>query len=357
MRKIIDGILYDTETATELARGDHNHELSQAWWALFQTRHGAFFEVATGHDGVFDELTPFTHAQALRFMEVNANHLVEKYFGSMQEPRPERFSRRTVIAAIDLLEKLTQADVTAFFLLLGPGVYWTLREEPAAKKKRLNDLKEFVDKHPHQQIDGSPLQDVIVEKAVSMLPGHSPDYGFGQSMRPAHEAFLGLLELDGYEVGEGKLLRSLPVDLGLTQADSVISGLLDKYGMTTPKGHLQEALDNHARGNWAAANSQIRSFFESALDEIANRVDPSLRGATSENRRAKLGAMGLLQSDLNEWSADGKNFINGLMKRLHPSGSHPGLSDERDSTFRLRVVLLTVSLILTRFDETVGSAP
>jgi hypothetical protein len=52
---------------------------------------------------------------------------------------------------------------------------------------------------------------------------------------------------------------------------------------------------------------------------------------------------------LNEWDDDGKGFINGLVKRLHPQGPHPGLSDEDDSTFRLHVVLLTATLLLRRF--------
>jgi hypothetical protein len=54
--------------------------------------------------------------------------------------------------------------------------------------------------------------------------------------------------------------------------------------------------------------------------------------------------------ELNEWDDNGLGFINGLMKRLHPKGSHPGLPDEEDSTFRLHIVLLTARLLLTRFD-------
>jgi integrase len=48
----------------------------------------------------------------------------------------------------------------------------------------------------------------------------------------------------------------------------------------------------------------------------------------------------------------GGGFVNGLAKRLHPQGSHPGLSDQEDSTFRLHTVLLTARLLLERFDVT-----
>jgi hypothetical protein len=81
MRRIIEGVAYDTETATLVARGDHGHEMSQAWWSLYRTRAGTFFEVVAGHDGVVEAFNPLTDKQARRFLEVNANHLVEQYFG------------------------------------------------------------------------------------------------------------------------------------------------------------------------------------------------------------------------------------------------------------------------------------
>src|SRR6266436_1623774 len=100
IRRIIDGLAYDTETSTFIARGDHGHEMSEASWSLYRTREGAFFEVYAGHDGVLEEVNPFTDKQARRFLEVNANHLVEEYFGPMPDahpPLPMRFSRRTLI--------------------------------------------------------------------------------------------------------------------------------------------------------------------------------------------------------------------------------------------------------------------
>ena len=78
---------------------------------------------------------------------------------------------------------------------------------------------------------------------------------------------------------------------------------------------------------------------EGLLDDIACHIDPtdSARAATPENRRALLASdqIGFLSVDRKEWTPDGKNFVNGLMKILHPEGSHPGLSDEDHSTFRL----------------------
>ena len=104
-------------------------------------------------------------------------------------------------------------------------------------------------------------------------------------------------------------------------------------------------------GHWASANSQIRSFLEGLLDAIAEKIDPSAAALPSgQARRTKLAKHNFLSRELNEWSDQGFGFINGLVKRLHPHGSHPGLSDEDDSTFRLHTVLLTTRLLLVRLD-------
>ena len=58
-----------------------------------------------------------------------------------------------------------------------------------------------------------------------------------------------------------------------------------------------------------------------------------------------------ISRELNEWSDDGKNFVNGTFKRVHPQGSHPGLSDEEDCTFRLHLVLLVARLFLRRLNS------
>jgi hypothetical protein len=128
--------------------------------------------------------------------------------------------------------------------------------------------------------------------------------------------------------------------LGLPTVQSEVDRLLEKHGLNVPKGQLEQAIDAHARGNWAGANGQFRPFFEGLLDEIAARLAPP---AGEPLRR--LAAIGFLSRDLNE-----RDFIYGLMKRLHPEGPHPGLSGGEDSTFRFHVVLLTARLLLTRFD-------
>ncbi len=61
-----------------------------------------------------------------------------------------------------------------------------------------------------------------------------------------------------------------------------------------------------------------------------------------------------LQPDLNEWRGDREDLVHGVLKRLHPEGPHPGLSDEEDSTFRLHLVLLVAHIFLRRLDSRQG---
>jgi hypothetical protein len=85
------------------------------------------------------------------------------------------------------------------------------------------------------------------------------------------------------------------------------------------------------------------------FDQIAAYLRPSeAEGLNSEARRALLAQVAFLSNPRNEWTQDGKNYINGLFKMLHTEGSHPGLSDEDHSTFRLHVVLVTARTFLRR---------
>lgn len=85
--------------------------------------------------------------------------------------------------------------------------------------------------------------------------------------------------------------------------------------------------------------------------EMAEKIDPSASAlGRGQPKRTKLAAAGFLSIPLNEWDNEGRGFINGLFKRLAPAGSHPGLSEPDDSTYRLHIVLLTAALVLRRFD-------
>ncbi|WP_340318050.1 hypothetical protein [Rhizorhabdus argentea] len=263
------------------------------------------------------------------------------------------YSRRCVIAALDVLEaRWTHAMFTAFLDEVGPQIYSQVRTETNLRN-RMSDLKRLIDQRPDVAIDGESLVSIIVQRAAGLLPTE-PTHPWSRPAEPtpAEATFLRTLEMDGFTVSDGTLRRSLPADLGLPAAESELVRLLTKFGLETAKGHLEQAMDAHARANWAGANGQIRTFLDALLDGIAEQIDPTVKSLpTGQPRRAKLASWGFLSVPLNEWGDDGKGFINGLVKRLHPEGPHPGLSDEDDSTFRLHTVLLTTTLLMRRFDR------
>jgi hypothetical protein len=267
--------------------------------------------------------------------------------------RPPQFSRKTVLAAVDFLP-YNQGQFTRFLQDLGPDIVDVVRGEDASVGKRSSDLIRIYDKEPDRVLhDEEFLSQVIVERAASHVPPPQtiPVWSEPVAEIPALKAFKAALARDGFTVVDRTLRRVLPVELGIAAAEDEVSRILSQPAFQLSRGHLIQALDAHGRGDWAAANSQTRAFYEALLDDLAIAIDPSTAAGGSEGRRQRLATEGILRTDLNEWGSEGKNFINGLMKRLHPQGAHPGLSDENDSTFRLHIVLLTARLLLERWES------
>jgi hypothetical protein len=211
---------------------------------------------------------------------------------------------------------------------------------------RCRDVFRFLRDNPEVRHEGRLISDLFVEEVARRVTRRRSAHG---------DAFVHELERAGYSINDdGTIRRSLPEVVDLPAAEDEVRVLFGKYNLATPLGHLDQAVNAHTRGEWAAANGQARSCLESLLDEIAYLLDPGAPCGQNqgEARRQLLAnlATPFLSRDLNEWSDDGKNFVNGVFKRLHPQGGHPGLSDEEDSTFRLHLVLLVSRLFVRRLD-------
>ena len=219
-----------------------------------------------------------------------------------------------------------------------------------AVHQRCRDLFRFLRDNPQASYEGRLISDLVVDEAARRISPYR-----------AGPEFVRALERAGYLVEDGQLRRTLPEALDLPAADDEVHVLLNRYNLATPLGHLDQTIDSHARGNWAAANGQARSFLESLLDEIACLTVPGAPQGQNqgEARREALANSNppFLSVNLNEWGNQGKNLVNGVFKRLHPQGAHPGLSDEEDSTFRLHLVLLVGRLFLRRLDGIRGQQP
>lgn len=260
-------------------------------------------------------------------------------------PDAPQFLRRSVVAACNMLANHPALYSHARFN--GMLLEWGVEEAVGngSLQDKANDLIRYIDAGPDvRTADGEFLADAVVRKAAS-LP-----YSHGEKL------FVRALARDGFTLTEvGELRRTLPEVADLPQADDEVHALLDELGMATAKGHLDLAIDNHARGQWAPANGELRKVVENMFDEIAERLNPDRAAATPKGnaRRQLLADLDppFLQELLGEWSSgpeQGKNFVNGVFKRLHREGGHPGLSDAEDCTFRLHLVLILARLFLRR---------
>jgi len=266
-----------------------------------------------------------------------------------------RFSRITIIEAISSLEYLAHAQIGRFLLKF--GLEDVAPQELGAKVSRLNALiKHLIDNPDEKGPFGANLTFEIIEEVIGR---RLSDFGFDRPSPQIEEQLPKLvnsLKRDGYVIINGKLKTMLPENIQLVEKENELNSLLDKFEFATAKGHLEQAVSAHTRGDWASANAQLRSFIESLFDSIAeklvnNKTELPQPGHQRRELLAKLSPPFLLPA-LNEWEIGGKSgFLQGLWRRLHPQGSHPGLSDEEDSTFRLHLVVLTASHCLRRLDS------
>ncbi len=262
------------------------------------------------------------------------------------------FTRPTIIASIEFLaEVLSQArfDQLLVRLELDDDIALGLAKSVTAKSALMARMVSQRATRPTSTVAGQmTLAEAVVREAVgATIP---------QNTKAEQDRFVRGLTLDGYVVSwdadtSVPLLRAaLPEAADLPAADDEVHQLLGQFGFNVPLGHLDQAISAHVRGDWAAANSQIRTYLEGLISAIAAHIDPqqAVELRSAENCRAWLTERGFLSSSRSEWSSDGKNYLNGLFKMLHSDGSHPGLSDEDHCTFRLHLGLITSRVLLRR---------
>jgi hypothetical protein len=135
-------------------------------------------------------------------------------------------------------------------------------------------------------LDGSmTLGEAVVREAVQLLSA--------EPSLPREIALSRGLARDGYVAGfddygrNPKLRAALPGEVQLPETDDEVHQLLKSFQFMTPLGHLDQAIEAHTRGDWAACNSQLRTFLESLFDRIARNIRPqeSAQRPTPENRR------------------------------------------------------------------------
>ncbi len=278
------------------------------------------------------------------------------------------FNRMTIVAAAEVIARFKSHSEMKVM-----DVQWDLDQHnisSSSKPARVSDWARIaVNENPKVMTEKGQvhLERALVETAILVQPTNQQTAEW--------KKLVAGLRFDGFELVESKvpterigldseyitetqqeLRRMLPQDVPETdfrEAASEVEMLLDQLNFTVAKGHLQQALSTFQRGEWAAANGELRNFYENYLNEMANSL--GYKGPNnSKARRDFLGSKvtpPFLLDEYNEWNANNEKpqYVQGLMSRMHPHGGHPGLSEEEDATFRLQVSLITARLFLRRF--------
>lgn len=259
------------------------------------------------------------------------------------------FSTRTIAEAALLLENKTKSEILSFYMRYDLEKHIKIESNAKTIPAFISYMKQLNESEPQKV--GEIIIDLIEEclESLERLSDFSE-----QNFEKKYSRLNMRLYQDGYiKVGEKLQLQQPPqAEPVLTQ--SALFALLDKHNFQMTKGHLLSALDNHAEKDWPAANSQFRTFFESMVEEIAICVYGDLgKSLNTNNRFQKLSTSNppLFSEALNESGDNGKNFLTGFWKRLHAEGSHPGISNEIDCTFRLQIVTATALYYMRIFDN------
>jgi hypothetical protein len=157
------------------------------------------------------------------------------------------------------------------------------------------------------------------------------------------------LAKDGYELSDSSVRKSLPSAIPLVQSENKLLDILNRRGLVVAVGHYEQAIAAHGRGDWAAANAQLRSFVEDFFNQCHILLSAG-SGTSTQQRKEDLARTGFFSSSYNEFLNNGNGFVEGFWKRLHSEGSHPGLSESTDSSFRLHLVLLVLHHYAERLD-------
>ncbi len=264
-----------------------------------------------------------------------------------------------------IIERWTAAEVDRLLTHLGITIPKDTNGNDLSKSKKANLILSKINDEEEVQLEviNYIIDDFLLKNEKK--PDYDPLYSGAEEnlddlFCENYPTLSNSLKRDGYTLKNKIITPLLPEELVNANVENELFRLLDKYGFNTAKGHLEQAIENHSNGNWAGANSQFRPFLESLLMDVCNKLIPS-KSCTSYGDALQWLANPIminpvfLSPILNEVPNPGgssdKTYISGLMKRLHPQGPHPGLSDEEDSTFRYHTLIVFARYVLKRLED------
>ena len=255
------------------------------------------------------------------------------------------FSKKTILEIVKALNFQTHDEVERF------GIEFNIEDaifETYIKQKETSIAKYIISNPEALGPNGSILAIEIIEYIIKHYSGFEP-------ISESYPELARSLDRDGFELTNKGLRKKLPAALPIVEQEDQLISLLEKFNFNTAKGHYEQAVAAHARGDWAASNAQLRSFVEEFFNKTQTIVCPG-QHSSSNDRKIALAKAGFFIKEYNEYLFNGTGFVEGFWKRLHPEGSHPGLSEQSDSTFRLHLVILVIHHFFMRLELNYGMA-
>lgn len=260
------------------------------------------------------------------------------------------FSRATLIDIFTLFSVQSTSTLDKFFYKYGIDEY--TKYETSKERKVLAAVNYLVDNPNAKGILGGGMSFEMVEDILNLFVVNEYHYDENTGEFRDFPKLKRLLLRDGFEIRESQLVRMVDSTIDYIENESLLLKLLGKYKFQTAKGHYEQAVNAFTRGDWAACNAQIRTFVEELLWRIAEDITGN-KFSDSHSARSSLSQSSpkLFYPEFNEWLFNGQGYFEAFWKRLHPQGSHPGLSNENDSMFRLNLVQISILEVLRRYDD------
>jgi len=177
--------------------------------------------------------------------------------------RYKPFTRPTIIAANEFIAAEVRSHMQINKIVLRLGLEADVTEDNSLGiEKKLDRLGRLILARAEEvvaTVDGSAtLAEAFVREAVVFASQGSQDH--------RQLALERGLARDGFvivwsEWGRVPSLRSaLPDEVDLPASDDEVRTLLGHFQFTVPSSHLEQAIEAHTRGDWAAANAHFEPF-------------------------------------------------------------------------------------------------
>ena len=192
------------------------------------------------------------------------------------------------------------------------------------------------------------LESVTIPLFESAYPSEEDIFGSiptgSERDQDAYERLKASLRADGLDLVEGRVAPFISPSVDIAKEQGLLESRLQQYQFGVAFNHLEHAVDTAARGQWEAANGEIRNFLEALCDSIASRTyqgadSPPSQGEARKHL-AKVGFLNFKESEL----------LKALFQVLHGQGGHAGTSSSDDCYRRLLMAVAMSNYYLDRLD-------